>query len=46
MPERGTLSIEKIRNLLGYEPKFPLETGLREYLAWYQEFVEGKRELF
>jgi len=46
MPERGTLSIEKIRNLLGYEPKFPLETGLREYLAWYREFIEDNRKLF
>jgi nucleoside-diphosphate-sugar epimerase len=46
MPERGTLSIEKIRNLLGYEPKFSLETGLREYIAWYREFAEENRELF
>tara|TARA_B100001123_G_scaffold184450_2_gene211078 strand:+ start:2217 stop:3272 length:1056 start_codon:yes stop_codon:yes gene_type:complete len=46
MPERGTLSIEKVRNLLGYEPRFPLETGLREYIAWYREFAEENRELF
>jgi nucleoside-diphosphate-sugar epimerase len=30
-PKRGTLSIEKARNLLGYEPEYDLEKGIAEY---------------
>ena len=37
MPERGALSIEKARSLLGYEPLWPLEKGFRQYLDWYRE---------
>ena len=36
MPDRGTLSIDKARNLLGYEPQFPLETGFPRYIEWYK----------
>lgn len=36
MPERGTLSIEKARNLIGYKPKFCLETALETYVHWYR----------
>jgi nucleoside-diphosphate-sugar epimerase len=36
MPDRGTLSIEKARRLLGYEPQFPLETGFPRYIEWYK----------
>jgi UDP-glucose 4-epimerase len=35
-PERGTLDISKARTLLGYNPKFSLEEGLKEYV----EFVK------
>ena len=38
MPERGTLSIEKARRILGYEPKFPIETGFVNYIDWYRKF--------
>jgi nucleoside-diphosphate-sugar epimerase len=37
MPQRGTLSTDKARRLLGYEPQFPLERGLPAYLAWYRD---------
>lgn len=37
MPERGTLSIEKAKTLLGYRPKYPLEEGFRRYIHWYKE---------
>ena len=37
MPERGTLSIEKARSLLGYESLWSLEKGFRQYLDWYRE---------
>jgi nucleoside-diphosphate-sugar epimerase len=41
MPKRGTLSIEKARRLLGYEPMSPLEDGMGRYITWYasQEFA-------
>ncbi|HYF49682.1 MAG TPA: NAD-dependent epimerase/dehydratase family protein [Planctomycetota bacterium] len=32
-PERGTLSIQKARKLLGYEPKIDIEQGIAEYVA-------------
>ncbi len=37
MPERGTLSIKKAREMLGYEPAFPLEKGFINYIAWYKK---------
>jgi len=36
MPERGTLSIEKAKSLLGYAPQYPLEKGFVDYIKWYQ----------
>ena len=32
-PERGTLSIEKARKILGYNPKIDIEQGVAEYIA-------------
>ena len=32
MPERGTLSVKKARDLIGYEPSFPLEKGFTNYV--------------
>jgi UDP-N-acetylglucosamine 4-epimerase len=29
--------ISKIKNLLGYEPRFDIHSGLRESIAWYQD---------
>ena len=37
-PDRGTLSIEKARKMLGFEPSFPLEKGYLEYISWYKQF--------
>lgn len=36
MPSRGTLSVEKARRLIGYQPSFPLETGFTRYIEWYK----------
>ncbi len=36
MPVRGTLSIDKARRLIGYNPQFPLEVGIERYVAWYR----------
>ena len=36
MPERGSLSIEKAKKLLGYTPMFPIEKGFQNYIDWYK----------
>jgi nucleoside-diphosphate-sugar epimerase len=38
-PYRGTLSIDKARELIGYEPVTTLEQGLDRYVAWYRELT-------
>lgn len=38
MPFRGTLSIKKAQNLLGYVPQNPIEEGFPKYIEWYQTF--------
>ena len=40
-PDRGTLSIEKARNMIGFEPSFPLEKGYLEYINWYKQFYSS-----
>lgn len=39
MPKRGTLSVEKARRLIGYEPQWPLEKGFARYVDWYKAFA-------
>ena len=46
MPERGTLSVDKARNLLGYAPQFPLETGFVRYIDWYKGLAKSHPEYF
>ena len=36
-PERGTLSIEKAKKLLGYNPQVDIEEGVREYITELKE---------
>lgn len=36
MPQRGTLSVDKARALIDYEPAWPLERGLGRYVEWYR----------
>jgi nucleoside-diphosphate-sugar epimerase len=37
MPFRGTLSIEKARRLLNYQPSHPIEVGIPKYVSWYED---------
>tara|TARA_Y100000741_G_scaffold360985_1_gene344200 strand:- start:6229 stop:7233 length:1005 start_codon:yes stop_codon:yes gene_type:complete len=37
-PNRGTLSVDKAKNLLGYSPKYSLEKGYPKYIQWYKKF--------
>jgi len=46
MPERGTLSIEKARRLLGYNPQFPVEKGFINYIDWYKGLAKKSPKLF
>lgn len=46
MPERGTLSIDKARTLIGYQPAYPLECGFLKYIAWYKDLARRKPEFF
>ncbi len=36
MPERGTLSIDKAKKLINYQPTWILEKGYKEYINWYK----------
>ena len=46
MPERGTLSIEKAKRLIGYQPQYPLEKGFPRYIAWYKKLHDQHPEYF
>lgn len=41
MPVRGTLSVDKARQLIGYEPKNPVEVGFPKYINWYKDLFNG-----
>jgi len=38
MPERGTLDINKAKNLLGYKPGYSIDDGYNQYIEWYKDF--------
>ncbi|CCQ73083.1 NAD(P)-dependent oxidoreductase [Magnetospira sp. QH-2] len=40
MPDRGTLSVDKARRLMGYDPKWSLIEGFPRYIEWYKAFFE------
>jgi nucleoside-diphosphate-sugar epimerase len=39
-PDRGTLSVDKARRTLGYDPQYPLERGFVEYINWYKSISD------
>lgn len=44
-PKRGTLSINKARKLLGYEPDYTLADGIKEYVEFariHNPYYRGK----
>jgi len=43
-PNRGTLNVDKARNLLGYEPQNSIDDGYPKYIQWYKEFWEGLKK--
>ena len=40
VPDRGTLSVDKARELIGYNPQFPIERGLHRYIQWYRTMID------
>ena len=42
-PLRGTLSNEKAKNILGFQPEYPLEKGYKKYIEWYQDFLKKNK---
>lgn len=46
MPERGTLKVEKAKTLLGYQPTFPIEIGVRRYVEWYRQLHNSSPQAF
>ena len=38
-PLRGTLDISRAKDLLGYEPKYSLDEGLKNYYEWLQNKI-------
>ena len=38
-PYRGTLSMERARELMGHVPRVELEDGLTRYVEWYRDLV-------
>ncbi len=41
-PERGTLSINKAKSLINYDPVYPIEEGYLSYIDWYSNFFKDK----
>ena len=44
MPRRGTLSIDKARKILGYDPKHNLDLGYTKYINWYKQFWKALKK--
>jgi nucleoside-diphosphate-sugar epimerase len=40
VPDRGTLSVEKAKRLIDYDPQYPLEKGFVKYIEWYKELFK------
>jgi nucleoside-diphosphate-sugar epimerase len=43
-PFRGTLSMDKARELIGHVPAVELEDGLRRYVEWYRDLTSAPAE--
>jgi nucleoside-diphosphate-sugar epimerase len=41
MPDRGTLCVDKARRMIGYEPQYPLERGVAQYVQWYRSLRQS-----
>ncbi len=46
MPQRGTLNVDKARDLIGYNPSWSLSKGYPVYIDWYKKFAKDHPTLF
>jgi nucleoside-diphosphate-sugar epimerase len=46
MPVRGTLSVDRARELIGYEPRRPVDVGVPAYIDWYRRFAADPGEMY
>lgn len=46
MPDRGTLCMDKARDLIGFEPSWDLATAYPRYISWYKDLAERHPEYF
>jgi nucleoside-diphosphate-sugar epimerase len=44
MPRRGPLDITRLREDVGFEPQYDLESGLATALPWWRGMIEASRE--
>ena len=41
-PDRGTLSVDKAKKLIGYNPLFRIDKkGYEQYFQWYKKFWDS-----
>ena len=45
MPDRGTLSVEKAKSLIGYNPSWSLDKGYPKYIEWYMDLFNKNPDL-
>jgi len=45
MPDRGTLSVEKAKSLIGYNPTWSLDKGYPKYIEWYMDLFNRNPDL-
>jgi nucleoside-diphosphate-sugar epimerase len=38
-PDRGTLKVDKARELIGYEPEYPVDLAVPKYVDWYRQML-------
>lgn len=46
MPKRGTLSVDKARAMIDYEPSHPIDVGVPEYIDWYRRITAEPAALY
>ncbi|HWH15443.1 MAG TPA: NAD(P)-dependent oxidoreductase [Miltoncostaeaceae bacterium] len=39
MPRRGTLSVDRAREIIGYDPQYPVDIGIPDYIDWYRRLT-------
>lgn len=37
MPFRGTLNVDKSRQMIDYHPQYPIDLGIPKYIQWYRD---------